>query len=256
MPVTGRLYTGDIKWTTIGLTAGLRADIQSLFYMHGIYARFQGGPAILKTRDKLKEYEPLESRIGYTFTDKAVLKTAMTHSSFAYEAKRRVSHNERLEFLGDSVLSVCVSTYLYNEFPDLTEGALTRLRAAVVSEAPLAKVAHALGIGRFLRLGKGEEATGGRTRASVLADAFEALIGAIYLDGGVKAAQSFVISQLAPVIHSASMGKGIKDYKTELQELLQQGKLQSLEYVIANEEGPDHFKSFTALVLKDGKIIG
>jgi ribonuclease-3 len=210
----------------------------------------------LKIHNNPTEYEALESRIGYVFNDKSVLKTALTHSSFANEAKRRAACNERLEFLGDSVLSLCVSAYLFNEFPDLPEGDLTRLRAAVVSEAPLAEVARTLGIGEFLLLGRGEEVTGGRARASVLADAIEALIGAIYLDAGLEAARTFVIGQLSPVIQSAVKGKGFKDYKTELQELLQQGELQSLEYVIVNEEGPDHYKSFTAQVLKDGKVIG
>lgn len=194
--------------------------------------------------------------LDYKFKDNKLICTALTHSSYANEAKRRVPFNERLEFLGDSVLGLVISDYLYQNFPELTEGELSKIRAGVVSEVSLAQKARELGVGSYLRLGKGEDNIGGRERSSVLADAMEAIIGAMYLDGGLNTARSFVIKQLAPTIASQLAGKGQQDYKTELQELLQSRSTLEIFYDIIKEEGPDHDKWFTAQVYHGDLTIG
>lgn len=198
----------------------------------------------------------IEEAIGYVFKDEKLLKSALTHSSYANEKKTGMKDNQRLEFLGDAVLSVCVSTLLYLEYPKLPEGSLTKIRAAVVSEPPLAEAARTLRLGSYLLLGRGEESTGGRARPSILADGMEALIAAIYLDGGLEAAQSLVSTIFSPMIEKAAKGKGRTDYKTDLQELLQKDAMVTLTYQIIDENGPDHAKAFTAQVLKDGSPIG
>lgn len=192
----------------------------------------------------------LETMIGYTFKDKGLLRTALTHTSYANEAKTKMSSNERLEFLGDSVLSVVVADYLFHNEKSLPEGELTRRRAALVCEPALDGFARQIGLGDALLLGRGEEMSGGRSRPSILADAFEALIAAIYLDGGVEAARTFIL----PFVKE---GAGTEDdYKTRLQEVVQQNPEERLRYVVAAENGPDHDKSFTVDVYLNSNCIG
>ncbi|HPT77818.1 MAG TPA: ribonuclease III [Candidatus Atribacteria bacterium] len=201
-------------------------------------------------------YERLCSKLGYEFKDTTLLKTALTHSSYSNESKTKADCNERLEFLGDSVLGLSVSEYVYKTFPHLPEGSLTKLRAGVVSETTLANAARDLGLGEFLLLGRGEQISGGRDRDSILADAMEAVIGAIYLDGGFERARDFVLKQLRPAIERHSTNNGQWDSKTQLQELLQSKSATDITYEIIDERGPDHNKQFTAQVSSNGKVIG
>ncbi len=186
--------------------------------------------------------------------DDDLLQRALTHRSFAYEAGG-LPHNERLEFLGDSVLGLVVTDALYATHPDLTEGNLAKLRAAVVNMRALASVARTIDLGAYLRLGRGEESTGGRDKDSLLADTTEAIIGAVYLSGGMPPAARLVHHLLDPVMAaSATMGAGL-DWKTSLQEMGSLHSLGSLEYRVA-EEGPEHAKTFTATVLLGGEPSG
>ncbi|MBR2500647.1 MAG: ribonuclease III [Clostridia bacterium] len=204
--------------------------------------------------DKLKE---LEEIIGYKFIDKELLITALTHSSFANEKRSKsLVCNERLEFLGDSILSVIVSRYLFENYTNLPEGDLTKARALIVCERSLHECAQSIELGRFIMLGKGEEITGGRTRVSILADAYEALIAAMYLDSGLERTREWLLSQLYDTILVAVSGKSIKDYKTVLQEELQSRGETDISYVIVGESGPDHRKVFAVNVLVNGKIAG
>lgn len=197
--------------------------------------------------------QELEKRIGYSFSNEELLRTALTHSSYANEAHKGEC-NERLEFLGDAVLSIAVSEYIFNNFKDKKEGQLTRMRASLVCEATLAIFARKLGLGEFLRLGRGEQRTGGADRPSILADGFEALIAAIFLDGGMDAAKRFVLSFVKDEIERPSERKPT-DYKTMLQEIVQhQGE--HLEYVLVGESGPDHDKHFVAEVHLNSNVIG
>ncbi|MGI6140873.1 MAG: ribonuclease III [Caldicoprobacterales bacterium] len=204
----------------------------------------------------LAQLNDLFEILDYKFKDIQLIVTALTHSSYANETKDEITFNERLEFLGDSVLGLIISDYLYRTFTDLTEGELSKIRAGVVSEFSLAQKARALGLGSFLRLGKGEDNIGGRDRSSVLADAMEAVIGAMYLDGGLNAAKTFVLKLLVPTIMSQLSGEGHQDYKTQLQELLQSHSSLEISYRIIREEGPDHEKWFTAEVCHGGMAIG
>lgn len=197
--------------------------------------------------------QELEKRIGYSFSNEELLRTALTHSSYANEAHKGEC-NERLEFLGDAVLSIAVSEYIFNNFKDKKEGQLTRMRASLVCEATLAIFARKLGLGEFLRLGRGEQRTGGADRPSILADGFEALIAAIFLDGGMDEAKRFVLSFVKDEIERPSERKPT-DYKTMLQEIVQhQGE--HLEYVLVGESGPDHDKHFVAEVHLNSNVIG
>lgn len=200
--------------------------------------------------------DELEGKLGYQFKDRSLLDTALSHSSFANENRGLAREsNERLEFLGDAVLGQVVATYLYKYYPYMPEGQMTRLRAELVCEQSLHSVALKLGLGNYLRLGKGEENSGGRQRSSILADSVEALIAAMYLDGGIGAAESFISSYILS-------GKDIKaehpmsDYKTALQELVQRKPAQVLTYEPVSESGPDHRKTFTVRVLLNGVPIG
>jgi len=197
----------------------------------------------------------LQGKIGYTFRSPQLLRQALTHSSFASEGKKHGKNNERLEFLGDSVLSVIVAKHLYTTYKDIPEGDLTKLRASLVCEKALDVFAGQLELGKYLHLGKGEEMTGGRQRPSILADAFEAVIAALYLDGGYEIAQRFVLGFIPKDldIHRASP---LADYKTVLQEIIQQNREEKIEYVMVEEKGPDHAKVFTAEVLLNSNIIG
>lgn len=194
--------------------------------------------------------------IDYEFNNVSLIQTALTHSSYANESKENIPFNERLEFLGDSVLGLIISDYLYNYYPDLSEGDLSKIRAAVVSEVSLAQKARELQIGSFLRLGKGEESLGGRDCSSVLADALESLIGAIYLDSSLYAAKTFVLKIMIPAIEAYFEGKGEQDYKTVLQELLQSQSTSEITYQVVKETGPDHDKRFIIEVCHGRKIIG
>lgn len=199
----------------------------------------------------------LEQRIGYTFHDLLLLEQAMTHASRIND--RQYAHminNERLEFLGDAVLQLCTSRFIYVRFPHLAEGDMTKIRATVVCESELAHKAASLDLGRFLLLGKGEEMSGGRARSSILADAFEALIGAIYLDGGYDKAACFAMEQLGSTIEAAGQGQLLKDYKTALQEIIQQDNTRSVSYTLLAEEGPDHNKTFTVQAESNGETLG
>jgi len=200
--------------------------------------------------------ENLERFLEYHFSDIQLLEVALTHSSFSNESKRLGKHNERLEFLGDSVLNIIISDYLYRSYPNLPEGKLTKVRAGVVSESSLAEAAKAIRLGDYLKLGKGEEISGGRQRISILADAFEALIGAMYLDGGMEIARGFIMKCLSAHIQKAISGKSYRDYKTELQELLQKDSSIEINYTVTDEEGPDHDKTFRVEVKAGGKVLG
>lgn len=197
----------------------------------------------------------LETDIRYVFKDRRLLKTALTHSSYANENKM-LSYNERLEFLGDSVLSIVVSDHLFKNYPHLPEGKLTKLRARIVCEISLSKTSRNIGLGHYLFLGNGEELTGGRDRPSILADALEALIASIYLDGGFEQARDFILCQMKSIIEEAVTGKLFIDYKTHLQELIQKKCAGRLVYHIYDEAGPDHAKIFFSSVSVNEKIIG
>ena len=198
--------------------------------------------------------EPLSERLGHTFSAPHLLELALTHRSWAAENEAS-PHNERLEFLGDSVLGLIITEQLYRSRPDLAEGAMAKVRAAVVSAEPLAEVAKRLGIGPNLRLGKGEEATGGRFKSSILADALEALIGALYLDGGWTTAMSFVLGAFDELLSEAASEPGLRDYKTRLQELAARLFDAVPEYGVI-EDGPDHDKRFCATVAVAGELLG
>ena len=191
----------------------------------------------------------LETIIGYTFKDPTLLETALTHTSFANESKTPIHHNERLEFLGDSVLSIVVADHLFHQWKDRPEGELTRARASLVCESALYEFAKEIDLGSFLRLGKGEERGGGRHRPSVVSDAFEALIAALYLDGGIEVARSFIL----PFITEGKTAEA--DYKTQLQEVIQQNPEEKLHYEVESESGPDHDKRFGVAVYLNSNCI-
>ena len=204
----------------------------------------------------MEDLAKLEEILGYKFNNIALLNQALTHSSFANEIGMPHCDNERLEFLGDALLDMVISIILFSSESDKAEGDLTKLRASVVCERALAKISKDKGINNFLMLGKGEEASGGRTRDSIVADAVEAIIGAIYLDGGFSAASNVVANLFDSALRDAEMGKLPKDTKTELQEILQAKGPCEIKYDLVSEEGPDHDKSFTFTVSANGKVIG
>lgn len=191
-----------------------------------------------------------EKNIHYTFNDKELLRTALTHSSYANEKKGKIRFNERLEFLGDAVLQLITSEKLFKENPNMPEGKMSKQRAALVCEDALAGYAHEINLGEYLNLGKGEETTGGRKRPSILSDAFEAVIGAIFLDGGMEPAKKFVLH----FVDAAHLS--LQDYKTLLQEIIQQNPGEKLSYVVTEESGPDHDKQFTMEVHLNSNVIG
>ncbi len=194
--------------------------------------------------------EKLEQSIGYTFKNIDYLKTALTHTSYAYEMG--VQSYEKLEFLGDSILEFASSEYIYENYPTLKEGEMTKVRAMVVCEESLAEVAKLHGFSDFLYLGRSEILSGGSTRIAILEDTVEAVIAAIYKDGGIVPAKNFIISNLKDKIEYASKHVGLKDYKTVLQEKLQEKGEVKIEYVIVGETGPDHNKCFEVEVKCDG----
>lgn len=200
--------------------------------------------------------EELERKLGYTFKDRTLLETALNHSSYANENRvAGLESNERLEFLGDSVLGQIVATYLFRIYPKMPEGQMTRLRAELVCEQNLHAVAQKLDLGRYIKLGRGEEHTGGRQRESILADAVEAVIAAMYLDGGIEVSKRFIDEYILSgfeeeTVHTAT------DYKTALQEQVQRKAGQTLAYELVSESGPDHRKTFTMRVALNGRPIG
>lgn len=196
----------------------------------------------------------LQKKIGYTFKNEKLLEEALTHSS--YTNGKHLKSNERLEFLGDSVLSIVVSKYLFENLTNMPEGQLTKIRAGVVCENALYPFARKIDLGKYIFLGKGEEMTGGRDRHSILADAFEALIAAIYLDGGIEAARAFILPFIPPVDKLKNGKFLLGDYKTVLQEIIQQNPEEKVTYEIAAESGQAHNKQFTANVLLNGQVIG
>lgn len=206
-----------------------------------------------KRRAKFKE---LQKKIGIFFTNEKLLIQAFTHSSYVNEHRRRPHEdNERLEFLGDAVLELTVSQYLFKKFPHMSEGELTKLRAAIVCEPSLVKFANALSFGELVLLGKGEELTGGRTRPALLADVFEAFIGALYLDQGMDAVMQFLGQTIFPKIDEGAFSH-VMDFKSQLQELVQRDGIGVLEYSILEEKGPAHNKEFVSRVSLNGQELG
>ncbi len=196
----------------------------------------------------------LEEKLGYAFRNPSLLENALTHSSCANESRGKLQSNERLEFLGDSILGMVVAEHLFRNHPDLPEGELTRTRAALVCEESLVEVAQALGLGKYLKLGKGEEAGGGRNRPSIRADAVEAVLAAVYLDGGIGSARKIIQKYI--LSKEISGMKSSRDYKTALQELVQRESGQVLKYQMVGESGPDHDKRFFVEVLLNGQSVG
>lgn len=204
----------------------------------------------------MEPFEDLQRRTGIRFGDEALLRQALVHSSYVNEHPHEVlGSNERLEFLGDAVLQLVVSELLYRRHADLPEGELTRARAAVVSTPTLSRKGRELGLGRFLLLGRGEESTGGRDRPSLLENAFEALVGAVYLDGGLDRARALVERLLGDEIDRAVRGESVRDWKTALQEAVQRDG-RAPEYSVVAASGPDHARTFEVVVLVEGRELG
>lgn len=203
-----------------------------------------------------RELVSLAAALGVKFNNLNYLQQALTHTSYANESKGNIVHNERLEFLGDAVLELASSTYLYQYFPRMPEGQLTKTRASIVCSATLAKLAAGLHLGDYLLLGHGEEMGGGRTRQTNLEDTFEAVIGAIYLDQGWETAKDYVLRQLEPEFQRVKHGTLLRDHKTILQEQVYQREGQTIAYELISESGPDHDKSFTVQVRITGKVMG
>lgn len=201
------------------------------------------------------DFTEFEKKIGYTFKNKELLHEALSHSSYANEIKNGRNSNERLEFLGDSVLSIVVSVHLFKHFKHLPEGDLTKIRASLVCEKALFEFARKIDLGKHILLGKGEENSGGRTRPSIVSDAFEAVIAAVYLDGGMEAAEKYVLSFI-PKDLSANSSKALQDYKTMLQEIIQRNPEERVEYVLADQTGPDHDRKFVVQVRLNSNVIG
>ena len=205
--------------------------------------------------DEKQNLIDFQNKIGYHFKNEKLLYEALSHSSFANENKNSRNSNERLEFLGDSVLSIVVSDYIFENFRHLPEGELSKLRASLVCEKALFEFSKKIELGKYIFLGKGEEMTGGRERASIVSDAMEAVIAAIYLDGGIEPARKHIMNFLPDDItpeHTSSF----HDYKTMLQEIIQKNKEEKIEYRVKSESGPDHDKKFTVQVMLNSNVIG
>ncbi|MBP3792910.1 MAG: ribonuclease III [Ruminococcus sp.] len=206
----------------------------------------------MNENETIKEFQ---EKIGYKFKNEKLIIEALSHSSYANECKKQRKNNERLEFLGDSVLSVIVSDYIFEHFKHLPEGELTKLRASLVCEQALFDFSKKIDLGKYIFLGKGEEITGGRERPSIVSDAFEAVIAAIYLDGGLKVASRYVLSFIPEDVKPHSVVSFV-DYKTALQEIIQKNPEEKVEYVLTDESGPDHDKKFTVNVMLNSNVIG
>jgi ribonuclease-3 len=205
--------------------------------------------------DEQQNLKDFQKKINYQFKNEKLLYEALSHSSFANENKKTRNSNERLEFLGDSVLSIVVSDYIFEHFKHLPEGELTKLRASLVCEKALFEFSKKIELGKYIFLGKGEEMTGGRERASIVADAMEAVIAAIYLDGGIEFARKHIMSFLPDDI-TPKHNVVFHDYKTILQEIIQRNPEEKIEYFLKEESGPDHDKKFTVQVLLNSNVIG
>jgi ribonuclease-3 len=206
----------------------------------------------MNENETIKEFQ---EKIGYKFKNEKLIIEALSHSSYANECKKQRKNNERLEFLGDSVLSVIVSDYIFEHFKHLPEGELTKLRASLVCEQALFDFSKKIDLGKYIFLGKGEEITGGRERPSIVSDAFEAVIAAIYLDGGLKVASKYVLSFIPEDVKPHSVVSFVY-YKTALQEIIQKNPEEKVEYVLTDESGPDHDKKFTVNVMLNSNVIG
>ena len=202
---------------------------------------------------EMKNLSILEKNIGYKFKNVDLLKNALTHTSYAYENK--VESNEKLEFLGDSILEFLSSKYIYNNYPNLKEGEMTKVRATVVCEESLYKIANKHNFSDFLYVGKSERMHQGNRKVAILADSVEAVIAAMYFDSGLETVEKFIIENLKDEIKIASQNVGMKDHKTVLQERLQVNGNVDIKYDIIKEDGPDHDKTFTAEVKLDGKVL-
>ena len=239
---------GDIR---IAVAEGEAADARRIIESH----REDVGTRVVRLRD---EFEGLERRVGYRFKDRGLLEHSLTHKSRAAEdASGGVADNESLEFLGDAVLGLVVADLLFRSYPNYNEGQKSKIKAAVVSTQSLARHAEQLGLGEHLLLGRGEEKTGGRFKQALLADAYEALIAAIYLDGGIEAATSFLTRELHDAVESGATQTIVgEDYKSALQERLQALGRPLPEYRVAGEAGPDHRKMFSIEVVVAGEVLG
>ncbi|MGT2828399.1 ribonuclease III [Streptococcus hillyeri] len=203
--------------------------------------------------DKLEKL--LHERFGIVFADKAILETAFTHTSYANEHRAlNISHNERLEFLGDAALQLTISGYLYRKYPEMPEGDMSKLRSMIVREESLAGFSRQCGFDQHIKLGRGEEKTGGRNRPAILGDLFEAFLGALLLDKGVAAVEAFLNQVMIPQVEVGNYDR-VKDYKTTLQELLQVNGDITINYQVVNEVGPAHDKTFEVIVFADGKKL-
>lgn len=202
-----------------------------------------------------KVVESFEKVVGYTFRNKKLIIQALSHSSYANEKKQPKNSNERLEFLGDSVLSIVVSDHLYKNLTNIAEGDLTKLRASLVCEKSLFDFANQINLGKYILLGKGEDITGGRERPSIVSDAFEAVIAAIYLDGGIDAARKHIL-RFIPEDPLHVTKHSFSDFKTFLQEVVQRNPEEKVEYILIGEEGPDHNKRFVVDVMLNSQVIG
>ena len=203
--------------------------------------------------ESIMNFERLEKSIGYTFKDKSLLKKALTHTSYAYE--RNIESNEKLEFLGDSILEFISSKYIYNNYKNLKEGEMTKVRAEVVCENSLHKVAKLHNFSDFILVGRSETNNNGNHKPAILADSIEATIAAMYFDSGLEVAEKFIIDNLKEAIENSTKHVGMKDFKTVLQEKLQENGEVNIKYTVIKESGPDHDKVFTVKVEVDGKEL-
>ena len=249
----GSLPRGVFPLGTISLAVHTAEadDATALIESH----RAEIGARVVRLRD---EFEPLERRLGYRFRDRGLLEHALTHRSRAHEdASGGVTDNESLEFLGDAVLGFAAADLLFREFPESTEGQKSKIKAAMVSAPSLARLGEALDLGEFLLLGRGEEKTGGRRKQALIANGYEALIAAIYLDGGVEAARAFIVRQLAPLldeVRNTGIAAFTEDYKSALQELLQAQDEPPPRYIVIEETGPPHHRRFR-VALQTGETV-
>ena len=205
---------------------------------------------------RIKELDSLQRLTQYKFLDIKLLNKALTHKSYANEKSQNLKHNERMEFLGDSVLDILVSDYLVEKFSDFSEGTLSKIRAAVVNESCLAKLAKKINLGNYLLLGKGENRSGGREKPSILADAFEALAGAVFRDGGLEAASKIFLPLLVGEIKNTAESWSFRDFKSDLQEYTQNKMVCIPSYKVVREIGPDHAKEFEVVVMVKNEICG
>jgi ribonuclease III len=222
----------------------------------GDFMRKNGNEKEMYNRAKENRFKDFQATIGITFGDEKLLKQAFTHSSYVNEHRRKpYEDNERLEFLGDAVLELTVSKFLFIKYPMMSEGELTKLRAAIVCEPSLVTLANELSFGKLILLGKGEELTGGRERPALLADVFEAFIGALYLDKGIEIVVDFLEKVVFPKINAGAFSH-VMDYKSQLQELIQRDATGMIEYRVLQEKGPAHSKEFVSKVSLNGEELG